>query len=90
MAYTTGDGTYHDRRRCRRLHRTRNRITRVDETADLEPCDRCVDDDPIDALIEAGVCPWCPDDGDGYEGEYVGQHASSQHPDAWAAYRGAE
>lgn len=34
--------------------------------------------------IEAGVCPWC----DGYDGEYVGQHASSAHPDQWDAYKG--
>ena len=33
--------------------------------------------------IEAGKCPWC----DEYEGENVGQHASSAHPDKWTAYK---
>ena len=41
-------------------------------------------DDKADAmLIEAGECPWCDD----YEGENVGQHASSAHPDAWNDYK---
>lgn len=37
------------------------------------------------ASIEAGECPWCED----YDGEHVGQHASSAHPDEWQAYREA-
>lgn len=40
-----------------------------------------------EAAIEDGVCPWCPPS-DRYEGEYVGSHASSAHPDAWDDYRG--
>jgi len=39
------------------------------------------DEDP-ETLVNAGVCPWC----DEYEGEAVPQHASSAHPDEWAAY----
>jgi len=39
------------------------------------------------AAVEAGICPWCKEDGDRYEGEHVGQHASSAHPEAWAEYR---
>jgi len=38
------------------------------------------------AAVEAGVCPWCPDD-DRYEGDHVGRHASSAHPDAWDAFK---
>ena len=47
-----------------------------------------VDDDPDDLAeqIEAGVCPWC----DEYEGDHVGQHASSAPPDAWDAYNGGD
>lgn len=37
------------------------------------------------ASIKAGECPWCED----YQGEHVGQHASSAHPEAWAAYQEA-
>jgi hypothetical protein len=33
-------------------------------------------------MIDSGECPWC----DGYEGDHVGQHASSAHPDEWANY----
>lgn len=33
-------------------------------------------------MIDRGVCPWCSD----YEGDHVGQHASSAHPDEWADY----
>lgn len=36
-------------------------------------------------LVADGVCPWCPPD-DQYEGEHIGQHASSAHPDAWDEY----
>lgn len=39
------------------------------------------------AAVEAGICPWCEEDADRYEGEHVGQHASSAHPEAWAEYR---
>ncbi|WP_135363450.1 hypothetical protein [Halosimplex halophilum] len=41
-------------------------------------------DDVIAERIDAGECPWC----DEYEGENVGQHASSAHPDAWDDYKG--
>jgi hypothetical protein len=91
MAYvsTTGD-TYHDRRRCRRLHATGGRIRRVDDAGDRDACSHCVDGDgetdaerDIGGYIDMGVGPWC----EGYEGDHVGQHASSAHPDEWAAYR---
>lgn len=32
--------------------------------------------------IARGECPWC----DEYEGDHVGRHASSAHPDAWDRY----
>jgi len=32
--------------------------------------------------VDAGICPWCDD----YEGDHVGRHASSAHPDAWDEY----
>ena len=79
------DGEYHTRRRCRRLHRTSDRITRTDDTADCDPCPRCVDDTDPETLVESGVCPWCPEE-DRYEGEHVGRHASSAHPGAWDEY----
>jgi hypothetical protein len=40
---------------------------------------------PPEVQIDEGVCPWCPPD-ERYEGEHVGQHASSAHPDEWGAY----
>lgn len=86
--YYVADGEHHTRRRCRRLHRTSDRITRTD-TPDGDPCPRCVAGDDtmqardIEQLIQEGVCPWCED----YAGEHVGQHASSAHPDEWQAYR---
>jgi len=49
------------------------------EVVDTEP-DDAVD---IEATIEAGECPWCDD----YEGDAVGQHASSAHPEAWDDYK---
>lgn len=33
--------------------------------------------------IDDGVCPWC----DEYEGDHVGQHASSAHADEWDEYK---
>jgi len=62
------------------------------ESSDEEP--ESVTDDEDDATewedrpaaaIEAGVCPWCDD----YEGDHVGQHASSAHADQWADYKEA-
>ena len=45
------------------------------------------DDEPTNAtleeVIDSGACPWCDD----YEGDAVGQHASSAHPDEWTAYK---
>lgn len=40
-------------------------------------------------LIEQGECPWCVEDGaaDPYQGDHIGQHASSAHPDEWDAYQ---
>lgn len=48
------------------------------DTGDSEP-----KYDGPEAAIEDGVCPWCLD----YDGEHVGQHASSAHPDEWAEYQ---
>lgn len=39
---TTGD-TYHDRRRCRRLHATGGRIRSVESAGDRDACPHCVD-----------------------------------------------
>ena len=92
MPYTNGDGVYHDRRTCRRLHNTGSRIRRVDAAGDRDPCPHCTDDsDEMHErdnaqLIESGLCPWCDPD-DRYEGDYIGQHASSAHPEQWAVYR---
>lgn len=55
----------------------------TDDLADATDAER-----DIAGMIEMGVCPWCPD-GDRYEGEYVGRHASSAHPQAWDAYKTA-
>ena len=40
------------------------------------------DGDDLTTAVERGVCPWCDD----YEGDHVGQHASSAHPDEWDAF----
>jgi hypothetical protein len=41
------------------------------------------DESDVEALIDDGVCPWCEE----YEGDYLGQHASSAHPEKWTEYR---
>jgi len=41
---------------------------------------------PVDDALEQGVCPWCDD----YEGDAVGQHASSAHEEKWSEYKDAE
>lgn len=51
--------------------------------------DAAAERDDIPDAIAAGVCPWCPPD-ERYEGEHVGQHASSAHPEAWDAYNGGD
>jgi len=43
MTYTNGDGTYHNRRTCRRLHNTGGRI-RPTDAGKGEPCEWCVTD----------------------------------------------
>lgn len=64
----------------------------ADALADAEKVRPVTRDEPDDgfesdaAAVEAGVCPWCPAD-DRYEGDHVGRHASSAHPDAWDAYK---
>ena len=51
---------------------------------DASSSDETSEDAPTTAEeIDAGVCPWCDD----YEGSGVAQHASSAHPDEWAAYK---
>lgn len=97
MPYTNGDGTYHDSRTCRRLHRTGNRIRRIDDVGDRDACEHCADggasitveeveaigDEVIAEHLDRGECPWCHD----YDGEHVGRHASAAHPEAWADYQ---
>jgi hypothetical protein len=41
MPYTNGDGTYHDRRTCRRLHNTGGRIRQTDDAGEWEACSHC-------------------------------------------------
>lgn len=50
----------------------------------VDPVDIATDTEPegVAEAIEAGECPWC----DEYDGDHVGQHASSAHPDKWDAY----
>jgi len=85
-------GVAHDWQRCPRAHATGDRIRTVEDTDGLETCPVCADDEPtqaerdIEKLIEMGICPWCHDDEDGYEGDHVGRHASSAHPEKWSAY----
>lgn len=43
MPYTNGDGTFHDRRTCRRLHNTGARIRAIDDAGERDACDNCVD-----------------------------------------------
>lgn len=43
-------------------------------------------DEVIAERIEDGRCPWCEGE-DGYEGDHVGAHASSAHPEEWSEYR---
>jgi hypothetical protein len=37
----------------------------------------------LQAQFDRGVCPWCDD----YEGESVGRHASSAHPERWQRFK---
>jgi hypothetical protein len=58
----------------------------ADDDADSDDTADDTDGEPAAAeQLAAGVCPWCPDD-DRYEGDHVGQHASSAHPDEWDAH----
>jgi hypothetical protein len=59
MPYTNGSGTYHDRRRCRRLHNTGGRIRRIDETGDRDGCDHCADEE-----AEPDTCETVMSDGE--------------------------
>lgn len=43
-------------------------------------------DAPAETQVAEGVCPWCSPN-DRYEGDHVGQHASSAHPDEWDAFK---
>jgi len=47
------------------------------------PPDSTETTDGLEETINAGECPWC----DEYEGDAVGQHAASAHPDAWDDYK---
>jgi len=48
-----------------------------------EPPDPTGDMSDLEETINGGECPWC----DKYEGDAVGQHAASAHPDAWDDYK---
>ena len=57
----------------------------VEATGDVTLCGACSGADVgAETLISEGVCPWC----DEYEGEHVGQHASSAHSERWRAFKG--
>lgn len=58
-----------------------------DTDAEPESVSEPVDATPetVEEAMDAGECPWC----DEYEGDAVGRHASSKHPDAWEAYKTA-
>lgn len=89
--YSNGD-EYCDRRRCRNLNRSRQPVRPVGDIDGLDACSRHIDGDDgdgwerniedIQTLIANGICPWCDD----YDGENVGHHASSAHPDDWSEY----
>jgi len=53
---------------------------------DSDPGDGDMQNADAEQLIEQGICPWCDD----YEGEYIGNHASSAHPDEWREYKSAK
>ena len=65
MAYTstTGD-TYHDRRRCRRLHNTGGRIRSTDDTDGLDACPNCADGDDGDDGDDPDTCEVVKSDGE--------------------------
>lgn len=95
MGYYSNGDAYCDRRRCRNLNRSRQPVRPVDDIDGLDACDRHIDGDDgdgwdrniedIQTLIANGICPWCDD----YDGENVGHHASSAHPDDWSDYKQA-
>lgn len=58
-------------------------VVLVDEPADGPADGSEGNPDTIGEAIDRGECPWCDD----YEGDHVGQHASSAHPDAWDTYK---
>lgn len=55
-----------------------------DSESEPEPV-TVVEPEYVEEHIEDGECPWCDD----YTGDGVPQHASSAHPEAWAAYKEA-
>lgn len=58
-------------------------VSDAGETSDGDDGDDTATDAEDSDLVAAGICPWC----DEYEGDHVGQHASSAHPDQWAAHK---
>lgn len=56
----------------------------TDDGPDADEADESGDEAAsVGYQIENGECPWC----DEYDGDAVPQHASSAHPDEWAAYK---
>lgn len=53
---------------------------RLADRPDFEVLNQQTENESV--LVADGICPWCSD----YEGDHVGQHASSAHPDKWADY----
>lgn len=89
--------TMHDSQECPAAPGVVRRVgeASVDSHADeVDWCTACFEADDsggskADAVasladqIDAGTCPWCDD----YDGDHVGAHASSAHPDKWAEYK---
>jgi len=86
------DATLHTTDDCPELDAPVRPIANSSVPADASLCGECGDGNTAaerdaEAMIDMGVCPWCPSD-DRYEGDHIGQHASSAHPDKWDAYAG--
>ena len=84
------DATIHHSEDCEELGEPVRPI--ADSTVEAYDVDKCSQCSPLESasgsdsdaaeLIEEGVCPWCSD----YEGDHVGQHASSAHEKEWNDY----
>ena len=62
------------------------RLRPIDESVlpdDGAESERESEPETVGEAIDDGRCPWCEE----YDGDHVGRHASSAHPDAWAEYK---